>query len=82
VLAQVAAQIDKCLQSGITPDEIAAGLKAWTASDSWSPTQIPMFVNKANNRRPGRTNGIGKPTEKAMGWDDALNELLADLGDQ
>jgi hypothetical protein len=82
VLAQVAVQIDKCLQSGITPAEIAEGLKAWTASDSWSPTQIPMFVNKANNRRTGRTNGIGKPTEKAMGWDDALNELLADLGDQ
>jgi hypothetical protein len=41
-----------------------------------------MFVNKANNRRPGHANGIGKATAKAMGWDHAMNELLADMGGQ
>jgi hypothetical protein len=74
LLAGVGVQIDKCLKSNIPPPAIAAGLKAWTASDSWSPTQIPSFVHKANNRP---TNG--KPTAKALGHDQALAELLEEV---
>lgn len=74
MLAGVGTQIDKCLKSGIPPPAIAAGLKAWTSSDSWSPTQIPNFVHKANNRG---TNG--KPTAKALGYDQALTELLTEV---
>ena len=74
LLAGVGVQIDKCLKSNIPPAAIAEGLKAWTASDSWSPTQIPNFVHKANNRP---TNG--KATAKAIGYDEALAELLQEV---
>ncbi len=76
LLSGIGVQIDKCLKRGIPPPAIAAGLKAWTDSDSWSPTQIPNFVHKANNRSKP-TNG--KPTEKALGYDDALAELLTEV---
>jgi hypothetical protein len=75
-LAKVGAAIDKCLKSNISPNAIAEGLKLWHASDSWSPTQIPAFVNKANSR-PKATNG--KPTEKALGWEAAGAELIAEM---
>jgi hypothetical protein len=76
LLSGIGVQIDKCLKRGIPPPAIAAGLQAWTASDSWSPTQIPNFVHKANNRGQP-TNG--KPTTKALGYDDALAELLQEV---
>lgn len=74
LLACIGTQIDKCLNRGIPPHAIAAGLKAWTDSDSWSPTQIPNFVHKANNCRH-----VGKPTEKALGHEAALAELLQEV---
>lgn len=77
VLAKVGVQIDKCLHDGIDPPAVIAGLQAWTASSSWSPTTIPNFVHKANNAT--RTNGRGKPTEKALRYDDALAQLLAEV---
>jgi hypothetical protein len=76
LLAGVGTQIDKCLRSKIPPPAIAEGLKAWTASDSWSPTQIPNFVHKANNRASPTT---GKPTRKAVGYEQALTELLQEV---
>jgi hypothetical protein len=74
LLSGIGVQIDKCLKRGIPPPAIASGLKAWTDSASWSPTQIPNFVHKANNG--GRN---GKPTEKAIGYDTALAELLTEV---
>jgi hypothetical protein len=74
-LNEIGIQIDKCLKSDIPPAAIAAGLKAWNASDSWSPTQIPKFVTKANSRTP--TNG--KPTAKATTHQQALEELLTEV---
>lgn len=76
MLGEVAVQIEHCLRSGNSPPAIAAGLQAWTASDSWHPSQIPKFVHKANNRRAS-TNG--KPTAKALGIDQALAELLQEV---
>lgn len=76
LLSKIGVQIDNCLKRGIPPPAIAAGLKAWTDSDSWSPSQIPNFVHKANNRSRS-TNG--KPTEKALGHDAALAELLQEV---
>lgn len=76
LLSGIGVQIDKCLKRGIPPPAIAAGLQAWTESDSWSPTQIPNFVHKANNRRSS-TNG--KATAKALGHEEALAELLQEV---
>lgn len=76
VITDVAVEIDKCLKSGIPPQAIANGIKAWTTSDSWSPTQIPRFVHKAASRH----HGVGKPTEKASGYQELANELLAEMG--
>lgn len=72
MLAEVGDVIDRCIGSGITPSAIANGLKAWTASDSWSPTQIPKFVHKANN-------GHAKHAQKALDWRDAAEALIAEL---
>jgi hypothetical protein len=74
LLTGIGQQIDKCLKGDIPPPAIAAGLIAWTNSDSWSPTQIPNFVHKANNA--GRN---GKPTDKALGYEQALTELLQEV---
>lgn len=74
LLAGIGVQIDKCLRTNIPPHAIAAGLKAWTESTSWSPTQIPNFVHKANNGR-----AVGAATTKALGYDAALNELLREV---
>ncbi|OBG72058.1 hypothetical protein A5700_00790 [Mycobacterium sp. E1214] len=78
LLAGIGKQIDNCLKSDIPPTAIAAGLKVWSASDSWSPTQIPHFVLKAANSRAAG-NGGGKPTAKAVGYDEAAAELLAEV---
>jgi hypothetical protein len=55
LLGDIGVQIDNCLNAGISAPAIAAGLQAWTQSDSWSPTQIPRFVHKANNGQPVAT---------------------------
>ncbi|ETB44369.1 hypothetical protein [Mycobacterium timonense] len=73
-LVEIGKQIDKCLRSNIPPPAIAAGLKAWSSSDSWSPTQIPNFVHKANNGALA-----DKATAKAVGYADAADELLAEV---
>jgi hypothetical protein len=77
LLAGIGKQIDECLRDGIPPVAIANGLRAWTDSDAFSPTQIPNYVHKANNA--SRNRGVGKPTEKALGYDAALNELLQEV---
>lgn len=78
--AEIATQIDKCLRDSIPPPAIADGLRAWAASDSWHPSQIPKFVMKAAAaaiRHP--TPGVGKPTQKAMGYDQLAEELIAEI---
>ncbi len=77
VLAKVGVEIDSCLAAGIPPPAIAEGLKAWTESDSWSPTQIPNFVHKAANARGKR--GRSKPTERAVDAMAAAEELLREV---
>ncbi len=77
VVAKIGVEVDKCLQSDINPHAIADGMKLWAASDSWSPSQIPTFVAKATAR--AAPNGIGKPTKKALDYDTAAAELLAEL---
>lgn len=75
LLREVAGQIDSLLQANIAPDAIVLGLDAWTTSDSFSPKQIPNYVHKANNGR--RPNGVGKPTESALDYQAAAEQLLA-----
>jgi hypothetical protein len=58
VLNDVGVEVNKCLDAGIPPDAIAAGLQAWTRSDSWAPSQIPKFVHKANNGQPVATSDL------------------------
>ncbi len=75
--AEIATQIDKCLRDKIAPPAIADGLRAWAASASWHPSQIPKFVMKAAAAK--RPNGVGKPTIKAMGYDQLAEELIAEI---
>jgi hypothetical protein len=59
---EIAAQIEHCIGSDIPAGAIADGLQAWTASDSWSPTQIPRFVHKAANRAHSAATGPRRST--------------------
>ena len=78
VLGEVADEIDQCLRDHIPPEAIAAGIELWTRSDSWSPSQIPKFVHKANNRGTNRNGShVGKPTESALDYQAAAEQLLA-----
>ena len=69
--------VDTCLQAGQTPDEIAAGIEAWSASDSWSPSQIPKFIAKAAAAR--RNQGVGKPTQQGYTTEQLADELIAEM---
>ncbi len=62
--AETAIQVDQLLADGIDPHQIADGLKAWHASDSWSPSQIRRFVSKA--AKPANTSKPTKATLKAV----------------
>lgn len=77
VLAKIGVEADKCLRSQIAPDAIAAGIREWANSDSWSPTQISTFVAKAAARVARTADGIGKPTENALGYQAAGEALIA-----
>jgi hypothetical protein len=55
VLAEIGAEVAKCLRADIPATAITAGLDAWTHSDRLYPSQIPRFVHKANNGHPRST---------------------------
>lgn len=76
LVGEISAVFDECLQAQIPPDAIAAGMNEWTQSDSWAPSQIPKFIHKAANRTQP-TNGVGKPSQAAMSYQDAAEQLLA-----
>lgn len=69
VLTEIAQAIDRCLSSGIEPHAIVAGLRAWNASDSWAPSQIPHFVAKASTTKP-------KASVKADEWRQSAQTVL------
>ncbi|QFP96678.1 replication initiation protein [Gordonia phage Denise] len=44
---EVAQEVDQLIADGISPHQIAEGVKAWHGSDRLYPSQIPAFVAKA-----------------------------------
>lgn len=79
VLAEIGTQSDKCLRDGIPPAAIAEGIRDWVLSNSWHPSQIPKFVAKAAARAAAKPSGVGKATRKALDYDAACDELIAEL---
>jgi hypothetical protein len=77
VLSKIAVAVDGCLKSGVDPHQIAQGLRDWTDSTITAPSQISAFVHKAGTRARGSPNG--KPTRKALGYQQAAEELLAEV---
>ncbi|MCW1820795.1 hypothetical protein A5731_22780 [Mycolicibacterium conceptionense] len=47
LVGAISVQVNRCLDAGVTLAAIRDGLRAWTASDAFAPTQIPAFVHKA-----------------------------------
>ena len=74
-LSQIETAITPLIASGIPAEQVAAGIRSWEASDSFSPTQIPAFVHKAGAKAAAPT-GVGKPTIKAVGWLNAADQLI------
>lgn len=46
-LSQIETAVTPLIAQGIPPEQVAAGIRAWEGSDSFSPTQIAAFVHKA-----------------------------------
>ncbi len=65
-LSQIETAVTPLIAQGIPPEQVATGIRAWEASDSFSATQIASFVHKAG-AKAAQPSGIGKPTSKAMG---------------
>ena len=74
---EIAQAVDTCIQAGQSPAAIAAGIELWAKSDSFAPSQIGKYVTKAAAAR--RTNGIGKPTEKASKFDAIADKIIAEM---
>ncbi|WP_051637731.1 hypothetical protein [Rhodococcus sp. UNC363MFTsu5.1] len=64
--AQIEDAITPLIAQGIPGQQVANGIRAWEASDSFSPTQIAAFVHKAG-AKASAPSGQGKPTTKALG---------------
>lgn len=76
VVSKIAQAVDGCLKSGVSREQIEAGIQEWAASPMTAPSMIPGFVHKAANRPASPSDGgIGKATKKAMGWADMGNQL-------
>lgn len=73
---EIAHAVDPLLADGIDPHQIAAGIKTWHASDSWSPTQIRRFVAKAARTAD---QPLTKATRKAADTLTAAEAIIADL---
>lgn len=72
--------ITPLLTQGIPAEQVAAGIRAWEASDMFSPTHIPAFVHKAGIRATtpgfGGTSSSGQ-TSKAQMWASIATDLAA-----
>ncbi|MEU0871628.1 hypothetical protein [Nocardia brasiliensis] len=75
VLAEIAQRVDDCLASGITAEQIARGLVAWSESPITATSQIPSFVHKAAIV-PKRPRGHGKPTDRALDAAQVAEQLI------
>lgn len=78
-IGEVAEQATYCLNSGYSTEQVAAGIRDWQASDSWAASQIRHFVAKVSRGKP--RNGVGKPTEKALGIRAAGDEIIAEMSE-
>lgn len=77
---ELAVALDKCLKSRIPLHAIAAGIRAWDKSDSWSPSQVPKFVHKAGRAAAESTRGVAKPTTQALSAQQVADQLIAEMG--
>lgn len=76
LISKIAQAVDGCLKSGVSREQIEAGIQDWAASPMTAASMIPGFVHKAANRPAAPSDGgIGKATKKAMGWADMGNQL-------
>ncbi len=65
---EVAQEVDQLIADGISPHQIAEGVKAWHASDRLYASQIPAFVTKAARA----TEPQPKPTKATLRAVDTL----------
>lgn len=74
---EVARVVDDLMADNISAHQIAEGIKAWHASDSWSPTQIHRFVTKA--ARPREEAAPTKATLRAVDTLATAEALIAEF---
>jgi hypothetical protein len=74
------------VNTGTPPDIVEEALRDWATRTGIGPGVLPSLAADVIKRRNGHAraapNGIGKPTEKALGWQAAADELIAEMGQE
>ena len=69
VVSKIAQAVDGCLKSGVSREQIEAGIQDWAASPMTAASMIPGFVHKSANRAATpATTQKSKSDEKVQGF--------------
>lgn len=69
VVSKIAQAVDGCLKSGVSREQIEAGIQDWAASPMTAASMIPGFVHKSANRAAvPATTQKSKSDEKVQGF--------------
>lgn len=73
-LVEIGQVCDQLIRDHVPIEQIAAGIRAWHDSDSWSPTQIRRFVAKAARAAP-QSKTTARITDARALADDLIREM-------
>lgn len=76
-LSQIETAITPLLAQGIPAEQVASGLRAWEASDSFSATQIASFVHKAGAKASAQPAAGNAHDAKVVGYLDIGRSLTS-----
>lgn len=72
------------VRNGHPSADVAAALQLWLTKPHLGPHALPTLLSEVLRSRNGNhtTTGIGKPTQKALGWQESAERIIAQMGDQ
>ncbi|MBM4518346.1 hypothetical protein GS463_27465 [Rhodococcus hoagii] len=76
-LSQIETAVTPLIAQGIPPEQVAAGIRAWEASDSFSATQIASFVHKAGAKASAQPAAGNAHDAKVVGYLDIGRSLTS-----
>lgn len=67
------------INTGTPAEMVGEALQLWLTKPHLGPNVLPSLVSEVIKLRTPTPNGIGKPSQKALGWGAAGAELLAEM---